>query len=123
MTFKQTVRQNPIMAGITTVAALAVAAVAIAEGFQLADKLHMTEPEALVIHAAMNLQIADVGKKIDTQANLNECRYLDDKIDRLDYEIYILKRDQASPDYIREKESNLRKHRSKFLVLGCVSIL
>lgn len=111
------------MAILTTIAAVAVAGMAISEGIELTDSLIMTEAEAGVIHDAMNTQIADVGLKIDTQANLSECRYLDDKIDRLDYEIYILKRDEASPDYIRDKESQLTKHRAKFTSLKCVALL
>lgn len=111
------------MAVLTSIAAVAIAVVAIAEGIDLADSLVMSEAEAGLIHTAMNTQIADVGKKIDTQANLSECRYLDDKIDRLDYEIYILKRDEAGADYIRSKEVQLRKHRDKYISLECVSIL
>ncbi len=112
-----------VLAILSMLGAVAVAGIAISEGFELADALIMTEAEAEVIHDAMNTQIADVGMKIDTQGNLNECRYLDDKIDRLDYEIYILKRDEASPDYIRDKESQLTKHRAKYTILKCVALL
>lgn len=123
MSIRATIKQNPAMAVLTSIAAVAIAVVAIAEGIDLADSLVMSEAEAGLIHTAMNTQIADVGKKIDTQANLSECRYLDDKIDRLDYEIYILKRDEAGADYIRSKEVQLRKHRDKYISLECVSIL
>lgn len=111
------------MAVLITASTIAGAILVLWQGVDLTDGLIVTEAEARVIHTAMDERLSEVGRKIDTQALLNECRWLDDKIDGLEYEIYVLKRDVASPDFIRSKETTLRKHRDKYIALNCVSRL
>lgn len=123
MTIRQKAKDNPLMAGLISLSTIVGAFLVISQGVTLIDASVMSESEARVIHAAIDAKFASVGEKLDTQAILNECRWIDDKIDGLEYEIYILKRDQASADFIRSKESTLRKHRDKYLALHCVSKL
>lgn len=111
------------MAGLITLSTIVGAILVTWQGVGVIDSVVMSEAEAMVIHTAMDERLSDVGTKLDTQALLSECRWLDDKIDGLEYEIYILKRDTASPDFIRSKESTLGKHRAKYIALNCVARL
>ena len=123
MTIVQKAKDNPWVTGLTTIAAIAIAVAAILEGIQLADKMHFTHSEADVVHAAYDQKFIQLGGSITQQAKIAECRYLDDKITGLRYEIYVLKRDQASPDFIQSKETDLRGYQQKFDALNCATLV
>lgn len=123
MGIRKRAAENPAMALLISASTVAGAVLVLWQGVGFTDGLIVTEAEARVIHTAMDERLSEVGRKIDTQAMLNECRWLDDKIDTLDYEIYVLKRDTASPDFIRSKEQTLKKHRAKYESLLCVTRL
>ena len=123
MGLKQKAADNPTMALLTTGALIAGAVVSMHQGFQLVDKMIVTEAEAQLMHTQFEQRLTDVGTKIDSQAVLNECRWLSDKIDALGYAIYVLERDQASNDFVRSKKNDLRKHREKYDALDCVQHL
>lgn len=61
----------------------------------------------------------DVKQSVATQAKVNECRWLSDKIERLEATVYTLKRDKADPKWIEEKESALQKVVRRYQVSTC----
>lgn len=123
MSVKQKVQDNPMMATVTSIGALAVAVVAIYNGMGLIDRIILTESEAAEIHMAFHAQHDTFAKKIDEQSLLNECRWLSDKIDTLEYEIYVLERDDAPDDFLRSKRTVLNKSKAKYDFLQCVTML
>ena len=123
MTIRQKASDNPAMAGLITLGSIIGAFVVVIQGIDVVDNLIMTETEAMEIHRGYDLQLTNVGKKIDEQAILNECRWLSDKIDAIGREIYTLDRDEASPDYIRSRRVLLQKHKEKYSALQCISRL
>lgn len=123
MGIKNTAQENPAMAVVISTGALVVAIMSIWKGVEFTDSMIMTHNEANEIHLDYDQQISDVGKKLDSQAVLNECRWLSDKIERVEYEIYVLRRDQASPDFIQTKTQTLNRHRNRYNALQCAAQL
>lgn len=108
---------------VTSAGAVAVSVIGIWSGVQLADDLHFTHSEAEAIHATYDAQITGIVDTIEAQAEINECRYLSEKIDSLEYEIYVLERDGASPDFIESKSQALEKVHRRFDALGCARLI
>ena len=123
MGIAQKAQENPVIAMISMLAAVAVAATAIWNGLNLVDAVVLTEAEGAVIHSRITVRIDTVNEQVTHESKLNECRYLSDKIDRLEYEIYVLQRDQASPDFIQSKASLLQRERRKFTALLCAGLV
>lgn len=116
-------KENPLIAGAIALASVAVVIGAIWEGAELVDAAVMTEAEAAPIHLALEMSIGNVGDKIDTAMKLSECRYLSDKRDRLEYEIYVLTRDNADADLIQLKSTAFKRVAEKYRLLACATML
>jgi hypothetical protein len=123
MGIKDTAKENPIVVTVSSLVALAIAGTALWQGVQLTDQLIMTHAEADIVHAQFVQQHADFDERMLHENKLNECRYLSDKIDRLEYEIYVLERDQASPDLVQSRRQNLSRIQRRFNALQCARLL
>lgn len=123
MSLSNKAKQRPVIAALILCATIAGSGVAIYEGIVLGDLLVMSEAEAKTIHDAMNLQIANVSANMTMQAAISECRYLSDKKDRLEYELYVLRRDQADPDLIQLKSTAFGGVTDKYNALNCVTLI
>ena len=56
---------------------------------------------------------------IESQAKINTCRWLSDKIDTLETDIYVLERDGADSKWINEKKIELAKLKSRYRQTTC----
>lgn len=123
MGIKEKAQANPLMAAITTLSALAIAATGIWQGIELGDQLIMSEAESAAIHAEYDIKLAALETDMTEDRKVNECRWLQDKLDDLSYEIYVLDRDEADPDFIQTKRTQLRKFERRYNALGCAAVL
>lgn len=121
MSIKAKAKQNPAVALAISLVAIAGMATAGWQGVVLVDTLHLTEAEAAVIHDEYDEKFTALGETITAQALVSECRWLQDKLDRLRYEIYVLERDKANGDFIQEKKSQLIPVQEKFNLLACAA--
>lgn len=123
MSIKTKIKENAILATMAGLAAVSASAIGVWKGIVFADTMVMTEAEAGVIHSQHESQMSELSGKIDTIAALNTCRWLSDQISALEYEIYVLKRDAASPDFIHSKQSTLNQRKGQFDALNCAKLL
>lgn len=111
------------MTTVTTLALMATVGIGIVEGVDLMDELHFTHAEADAAHEVFETEIGEIKEQIAHQDRRSECRYLSQRIEDLEYQIYELQRDNASQDFIQSKQSELRRHREKFNALNCARLL
>ena len=123
MGIKERAQENPFMATLMGLAAVSVALSSIWSGVKLADGMLVTQTEAAAIHAAYDLQFEDLRTQVTHESRMGQCRWLSDKIDRLEYEIYQLERDNASRDFIQSKRQQLEQERRRFNALNCASLI
>jgi len=123
MGIKERAQENPFMATLMGLAAVSVALSSIWSGVKLADGMLVTQTEAAAIHAAYDLQFEDLRRQVTHESRMGQCRWLSDKIDRLEYEIYQLERDNASRDFIQSKRQQLEQERRRFNALNCASLI
>lgn len=123
MTVKAKIQANPIVssvAGFVLVVGLVMGSLTAISDI---DSLIVTESEAALAHEILNGRINVIVTQFKMEASLSKCRWIADKVDRIRYEIYTLKKDNASPDFIESKESALRNVERDFNALGCASVL
>lgn len=123
----QTAKENPVVASILSVGALAVAGVAIWEGAGLVDRLHVTEAELVEYdkapHSYAEQQHQDLNAKIDLIKIEDECRWLKSEIRALEDSIYRRTRDGADNDYLRDLQNDLADLQEKYIALDCSRVL
>ena len=123
----QAAKENPVVASILSVGALALAGVAIWEGAGLVDRLHTTETELaeydLTPHAYAEQQHQDLNAKIDLIKIEDECRWLKSEIRALEDSIYRRTRDGADNDYLRALKNDLADLQEKYIALNCARVL
>jgi len=56
---------------------------------------------------------------MEDQSKINTCRWLSDKIDTLETDIYVLERDKADSKWINEKKIDLAKLKSRYRQTTC----
>lgn len=115
--------ENRIMLAVGGLIAAAIAVTAIGTGWDRIDSAVMTEAEAKKIHDGYDTKFQTLSDGIDHQAIVNECRWLDDKLERIQHEIYELQRDSASTDLIHAKQTTLHKHERRYNALNCARVL
>lgn len=111
------------MAAITTIGALAIAITGIWQGVELGDRLVLSEAEAAVQFAERDNRMTGLEEDLAEDRLINECRWLQDKLDEIEYEIYVLQRDGADGDFIRSKEAQLKKVERRYSSLDCAAVL
>lgn len=114
----QKAKENPALATLLSVALVIGGAVAVWEGVELADALHVTEAE----HAQLShtIVLAGLTQEIKDMEIVGKCRWLKSEIRALSDSIYVRKRDQADPDYIHDLEDDLSELKQDYNALGCV---
>ena len=127
MSIKERAQKNPLTTIAVTVTALGVGVTSGWAGIGVIDQLHTTEVELAdydkTSHMVAGQQYSDLQNALDLAQLVNKCRWLSDRIDRLRYEIYILQRDSASPDFIHSKEQDLLNEEREFNALRCAAML
>jgi hypothetical protein len=123
MGIKESVRENPVMAVITSAGAIGLAVTLIWQGIQLTDELVMTHAEADIVHTEYDSKFDQLGKQLQDIDKINECRFLSEKIDQLEYQIYELERDNASADLVQSRRQNLSRIQRRFNALQCARLL
>lgn len=123
MGIKSTMAENPAMTSIISIGSVVVAIMSIGKGVEFADEMIVTEKEARMVHEQHDAQMVEIGDKMDSQAILNECRWLSDKIDRIEYEIYTMERDGVSGDFVQPKRQQRERLRNRYVALSCASRL
>jgi len=123
MGIKQRATEKPLMATLFSLAAGVTATMAVWSGVQFADDIILTQAEAQEIHSKYDKEIDNLVQNLNEQQQTNTCRWLSDRVDSLQYEVYVLKRDDASPDFIQSKVTQLDKIPRKFAALNCASLV
>ena len=127
MAVVQRVKNNPLMAGLLTIASIAIAVGAIWKGVGLADQLHTTEAELLLYdlkaHTFATQQFTGLETAIGRIELTSKCRWLNSEIRALKNVIYERSRDGADPAYLRELQNDLDDLNNNYNALGCAALL
>ena len=116
----QKLKDNPLVTVVVSVSVLFTAIVSITASMGVFDTWVLSEAEFEQglhehnqgVHPATQELIEKISKK-------DECRWLDDKIARLEDRLWELRDRNADPEYIREKQRELDKLERRFIDEGC----
>ncbi len=127
MSIKEKVQKNPLTSIAVSITAIAVGVTTGWAGIGVIDQLHTTEYELVeydkTSHSVADREFGVLEDRLDVAELVNKCRWLSDRVDRLRYEIYILERDNASPDFIQSKRTDLINEEREFNALRCAAML
>lgn len=120
-------KQNPLIAGLVTLASIAIAAGAIWKGVGLADQLHTTEAELLIYdlkaHTFATQQFSSLESAIGRIEITSKCRWLSSEIRALKNVIYERTRDGADQDYLNELSNDLGDLEADYAALKCAALM
>jgi len=123
MAVLQKAKENPVMTGLITLAALASLFTGAWAGIGLVDRLHTTEAELLVYdlkaHTFASNQFSDLNDQLVEIQLIGKCRWLLSQIRALEDSIYVRTRDDADPDFINELQRDLDSLSDDYDVLLC----
>jgi len=116
-------KENPLMAGLLTLGAIAVAVTSIWQGAVLLDKSHTTEAELLIYdlkaHTFASQQFSDLAIELNKLETIGKCRWLSSEIRALKDGIYVRTRDGADPDYLQSLKVDLEELEDDYDALEC----
>jgi len=130
MTVISTVKKNPLVTVLVTLAAAAATFTGAWAGIGLIDDLHVTEAELLIYdlkaHTFASGQFSDLTLEIQKIETVGKCRWLKSEKRALEDAIYVRERDGAldgngNPhgEYIRALKQDLKDLQEEYDVLGC----
>ena len=127
MTVVNKAKANPMMAGLVTLASIAIATGAIWKGVGLADQLHTTEAELLIYdlkaHTFASQQFSSLESAIGRIEITSKCRWLSSEIRALKNVIYERTRDGADQDYLNELSNDLDDLEGDYDALKCAVLM
>ena len=122
-TFRQSIQEHKGTAMINLFGSIIPIIMFLVYATNVVNDLATTSDVTMAVRTHMEASMHPLGQAaIERVEYKSECRWLDDKIDRLDDLIYQLESEGADPDRIHDKEQELRKYQNKYRAKNCDNI-